>query len=75
MNNDSFIVRERWSPYVAGAGIGVLSWITFGLMNQALGVSTTFVRVIGLLESTIVPDHVEGNDYLANYIVENPAIE
>ena len=75
METESFLFRERWSPYWVGAGIGILSWITFSLMNEALGVSTTFVRVVGLLESTVIPGHVEANSYLAGYIVENPAIE
>jgi len=60
---------------VAGAGIGVLSWITFGVMNEALGVSTTFVRLVGIVESWISPGHVESNPYLAKYIVENPPVD
>jgi uncharacterized membrane protein YedE/YeeE len=67
--------KKRWSPYVAGAGIGVLSWVTFGLMNEALGTSTTFVRVVGIIESWIAPGHVASNPYLAKYIVENPPVE
>lgn len=66
--------KKRWSPYAAGAGIGVLSWITFGLMNEALGVSTTFVRVVGIVESWVAPGHVESNPYLAKYIVQNPPV-
>jgi uncharacterized membrane protein YedE/YeeE len=67
--------KKRWSPYAVGAGIGVLSWITFGVMNEALGTSTTFVRVVGIVESWIAPGHVESNPYLAKYIVENPPVE
>lgn len=75
MKDESLLFRERFSPYLAGAGIGVLSWITFGFMHQAIGVSTTFVRIVGLVESMFIPGHVENNPYLAKYIVENPPIE
>ena len=70
-----YLTKPRWSPYVVGAGIGVLSWITFGLMNKALGTSTTFVRVAGLIESLFVPTHVEQNAYYARYMIDKPAID
>lgn len=68
-------LRPRWSPYVAGAGIGVLSWITFGLMHKALGTSTTFVRVAGLIEAIFAPGRVKENPYYAKYLVDGPAVE
>lgn len=55
--------RSRWSPYVVGAGIGILSWITFGLMHKALGTSTSFVSAAGAIESLVAPDHVRANEY------------
>ena len=58
----------RWSPYVVGTGIGVLSWVTFALMGKALGTSTTAVRAAGGLERIIAPDHVEQNAYFAKYL-------
>ena len=33
-------VKARWNPYLVGIGIGVLSWIAFGVVNQPLGIST-----------------------------------
>ncbi len=33
-------VKARWNPYLVGAGIGVLSWFAFGVVNQPLGIST-----------------------------------
>ena len=60
------ILRMRaWSPYVVGALIGALSWFTFATADKALGVSTTFVRVVGLTETAIVPEHAEANSYFA----------
>ena len=41
---------EQWSPYICGAGIGVLSWLTFLLSDKALGTSTSYVRTAGMIE-------------------------
>lgn len=59
--------QRRWSPYLVGALLGVLSWATFALMGKALGVSTTPVRVLGGVERTVVPGHEEGLAYLTKY--------
>jgi hypothetical protein len=58
----------RWSPYSAGAGLGVLSWITFAFMGKALGVSTTPVCAVGGIERAVAPTHADGTAYLAKYI-------
>jgi len=65
----------RWSPYLVGAAIGVLSWITFLFMGKALGVSTTFVRAAGVVEGVPFPGHVRENPYYAKYLVGSPAID
>ena len=64
-----FLGMSQWSPYLVGAGIGVLSWITFGLMGKALGTSTTFVNTAGAIEGLVAPAHVEANEYFARHIV------
>lgn len=71
----SWLARARWSPYAVGAGIGVLSWITFAFMDKALGTSTTFVRATGAALATVAPDHVRENAYFAKYLVGKPAFE
>lgn len=68
----SLFGTPRWSPYLVGAGIGVLSWVTFGLMGKALGTSTTFVNAAGAIEGLVAPAHVEANEYLARHIVSTP---
>ena len=40
----------RWSPYVAGIGIGMVSWLAFLLSNKPLGCSTAFSRTSGMIE-------------------------
>ena len=61
----SWMTRKSWSPYLVGAGIGLLSWFAFLTADAALGVSTTFVRAVGFVERAIVPDHVSGHPYLS----------
>jgi hypothetical protein len=67
--------RNRWSPYAVGAGIGVLSWITFALMGKALGTSTTAVRAAAAVEGLVAKEHVEQSPYFAKYAVGTPVIE
>jgi len=67
--------EKRWNPYLVGAGLGVLSWVTFALMHKALGTSTTMVRAAGLVESIFAYDHVTANSYYAKYLVDKPAID
>jgi uncharacterized protein len=55
--------KPSWSPYVVGAGIGVLSWATFYFMDKALGTSTSFVGAAGSAVCAVAPDHVAGNAY------------
>ncbi|WP_419193905.1 YeeE/YedE thiosulfate transporter family protein [Novipirellula herctigrandis] len=70
-----YLKMSRWSPYVVGTGLGILSWITFGFMGKALGTSTTFVRWAGLIESIFSIEHVTGNPYYVKYLVDKPALD
>lgn len=58
-----WLKQQRWSPYVVGTGIGVLSWCTFYFMEKALGTSTSFVGAAGAGVCTIAPEHVAENAY------------
>jgi uncharacterized membrane protein YedE/YeeE len=55
--------KARWSPYVVGTLIGVLSWATFLIVDKPLGVSTAFVQTVGLLENAVAPTHVAESAY------------
>ncbi len=58
-----------WSPYLAGALVGVLAivsvYATTTLLGKStyLGASTTFVRAAGMVEKTVAPEHVAQNTY------------
>jgi uncharacterized membrane protein YedE/YeeE len=60
-----------WSPYLAGALVGLLAivsvYATTQLMGKTsyLGASTTFVRAAGLLEQMVAPERVKENEYFS----------
>ena len=45
-----FLTEVRWSPYVAGIGIGILSWFTFLISRKPIACSTTFAKTSGMIE-------------------------
>lgn len=63
------IFSARWSPYVAGALVGILAVMSVVVSTivlekpKYLGASTTFVRAAGLVEQTVAADHVAENAY------------
>ncbi len=58
---------DRWSPYAVGAGIGVLSWITFLLSDKPIGCSTAFARSAGLLERLFRGGKVNDKPYYREF--------
>lgn len=58
-----------WNPYLAGALLGLLAIVsayattTWLGKTSYLGASTTFVRAAGILEQSVVREHVVANDY------------
>jgi uncharacterized membrane protein YedE/YeeE len=58
-----------WSPYLAGALLGLLAiasvYASTALLGKTnyLGASTTFVRAAGLVERSVAADHVTANEY------------
>lgn len=47
------LTDPRWSPYMVGAGIGLLSWLAFLLSDHPLGISTAFAKTAGMLEKAV----------------------
>jgi uncharacterized membrane protein YedE/YeeE len=64
----SLLRAPRWSPYVVGIGIGILSCVTFALMGKPLGTSTTLVRAAGAIERVVAEKSVEENAYFSKYL-------
>lgn len=52
-----------WSPYLVGALIGVLTWLTFLFSDKPLGASTAYARVAGMLGKLVAPRHTASLKY------------
>ena len=59
--------EKAWPPYVAGAVIGLLQIPAFLLIETALGASSSYVTIGGLVASWIDPAAVK-IDYIARHI-------
>ncbi|MCA9422324.1 MAG: YeeE/YedE family protein [Nitrospira sp.] len=49
------LFQKAWSPYVVGAGIGVLSWFAFATANHPLGITTPFEHSAALVMEAVDP--------------------
>jgi uncharacterized protein len=47
-NTDYAGTKARWNPYLVGIGIGILSWVAFGVLDEPLGISTALSSVCAL---------------------------
>ena len=64
----AFALHEKaWSPYAAGILIGLLQIPAFLIIETALGASSSYVTVGGLLASWIDPSILE-IDYVARHV-------
>jgi len=61
-----------WSPYVAGALVGLLLILSVWVADKYVGASTTFVRTAGIIESHFLPDRVANLDYFKK---EKPIVD
>jgi len=52
-----------WSPYLAGAGIGLLVCLSFLLCNRPLGTSSAYAKAWGLLEKAADPKIEEKKEF------------
>jgi hypothetical protein len=52
-----------WSPYLVGAGIGILSWLSFYFADKAIGASSFYATLAGLLGKVIAPAHTARLEY------------
>jgi hypothetical protein len=63
----SFLTEKAWSPYVSGVVIGLLQIPAFLLIETALGASSSYVTIGGLLAS-VVDSTAAQHSYLAKHI-------
>ena len=67
-----WLTETRWSPYVVGIGIGVLSWLTFLISRKPIGCSTAFARTSGMIEKLFGGKQIEQKMY---YQLVEPVID
>ena len=65
----TYLRQARWSPYVVGVLLGLLTWFTFGVAQKALGISTNFSQAVRLTEEAVVPEHAQAVAYFKDYKV------
>ena len=52
-----------WSPYLVGAAIGVLSWLTFYFSDEPIGASSFYAHLAGFLGKVVTPRHTKSRAY------------
>ena len=63
----SFITKKRWSPYVGGAILGLLELIAVYVSHHALGASSAYTRIAGIIEKTFFSAHFKTLKYYHYY--------
>lgn len=59
-----------WSPYLVGALIGLLSMATFYFSAKALGASSAYATLAGMLGRVVAPKHTDS----LKYFQDNPPV-
>jgi len=72
LNIMDLFTASIWSPYLAGAGIGVLLWIAFLFSGRPIGCSTAFSRTAGMIQCCIFGNDTKDSEY---YQMVQPKIE
>ena len=65
-----WLTAAHWSPYVVGAGIGILSWLAFLLSDKPIGCSTAFARTSGMIEKLFCGARVNEKAYYRKFTPE-----
>src|SRR5687767_8520360 len=56
---------KSWSPYMVGAGIGLLSWFAFATADKHLAITLQYEHIAALAGKAIVPEIEQTNNYYA----------
>jgi len=62
-----WLTMERWSPYAAGVGIGIVSWLAFLFSDKPIGCSTAFARTSGMIEKLFRGKKVHEKPYYQQF--------
>ena len=67
MNKNAF-----WSPYLAGAGLGLTLLASFVIAGQGLGASRAFTVAAGAAMNAVAPAYTTTLTYLSKYLEQSP---
>lgn len=56
-----------WSPYLVGALLGVLSWLTFYFSDKPIGASSFYATAAGMLGKLVARKHTEQLTYFKSH--------
>jgi len=59
--------QVRWSPYLAGSLIGILSWFTFIFLKKPIGCSTAFARTAGIIGKLFGNKKIDQMEYFKQF--------
>lgn len=59
----SILTDTYWSPYAAGIGIGILSWLSFLISGKPIATSTSFAQTGGMIANFISGGEAEKRPY------------
>lgn len=71
-NMIEWFMMARWSPYIVGAGIGILIWTVFLFSDRHLGCSTAYANTSGMVESALSHGKTRSMPYYQKFI---PAVD
>lgn len=64
----SYLKKSRWSPYLAGLCISLLSLVSLFVFHKTLGTSTTFVKLAALVWALFDSNHLQESSYYQEYL-------
>jgi uncharacterized protein len=59
--------EPAWSPYLAGALIGVLTLLTLSISKKPVGASSAYADVAGMLGRVVAPRHIASLKYFQEH--------
>jgi hypothetical protein len=63
----NFLTKKKWSPYVTGALLGLLELVAVYFSHHALGASSAYTRIAGLIEKNFFTEHFKTLKYYHYY--------
>jgi len=62
-----YLKQSKWSPYIVGTLIGILSWITFYFMNEQIGTTDSIQKISGIIIGLFHKKTVLNSKYFISY--------